>query len=673
MRATHTEAVYYPCQDLLVDKITSVLCIAPHPDDEILGCGGFLAKLAGTPCRIHVLILSRGECAQGIASLDLAVTRAQESLHAAQVLGLPSPVFLDWADRGIYYAEPLIELLQVTLAQIKPQYLLLPALSEPHPDHQSVALAGIAAAQRSQFPQTLLFYEVGAPLHPNTIFDITSVASLKWQALDEFTSQEVIQPYKTHAQALAVLRSFGRGLQCTAAEAFFKVEAASLRDVGAAAALPFWPAIRVRQGIANSPQQLPLVSILVRSMDRPHLSEAIASIAAQTYPCIELVVVNATGRLHSPVQYPQHRLTFQLVQPAALEAQPVQALAEFSISNADGAMQCGRAHAANLGLHAAGGEFALFLDDDDLIEPGHIERLVNALTQRSQAVAAYAGVRVDGEGKKGERIYDVPWSHHRIGGINFLPIHAVLFRMHQIRLTSQKFDESLPVLEDWDFWRRLADAGDFAHCPGVSAVYRQNHGSSGIGNPEHANHWLRWHLVLTERYLQGRSLMDNAKAMAWHAIELDKQGARIETLLADQSEYQEQINFFKAEHAVLHSQINTLKSENLDLQARETISASTHSLLQASNQNLKEELDKLQNFNQIVALERDSFKNSNENLNILHKEKNQQYMEARSEYALLLGEKALLQAELSLVERSRSWKITRPLRVVTSWISRIIL
>ena len=678
MRATQTEALYYPIQNLQLDNIESVLCIAPHPDDEILGCGGLLARLAASKCRIHVLVLSGGENAGGVESHDLVACRVQESMRAARVLGLPEPDFLQLPDRGMYYAEPLIEIIETALERLQPQYILLPSLSEPHPDHQAVALAGLAAAQRSRFPKAVIFYEVGAPLHPNSIVDISGVAHLKWQALDEFTSQEAIQPYKVHSQALAVLRSFGRGPECTHAEAFFKVDAVSLRELGASVALPFWPAIRARQHLANSPQQMPLVSVLIRSMDRFQLNEAIACIAMQTYPRIELVVVNATGRLHSPVQYPQHRLSYQFIEPKELTVQGTQA--PFS-SNSGTGLNYGRSRAANLALQSARGEIAIFLDDDDLLDPCHIERLVDVLARNPQAIAAYAGVRVDGEAGSGLRVYDLPWSHHRLNGINFLPIHAVVFRLDRVRQMALFFDESLPVLEDWDFWRSLAQAGEFVHCPGVSAVYRQNHGASRISDPEHENHWLHWHLLLTERYLEKRSLAENSKILAWHAIELDRQQGYIERVLSEKHSQQKTLDELSAIAAELKKEIVVqfeknicLEKENADITHQKNLfsldveelragNSTLETRLQAKNHESLVKFNNLQEYHEKVVIQRDSLKE-------LHQTKNDAYLEIHSRYAQLLAENFLLQSEVNLVKHSRSWKLTRPMRVLARWLGK---
>jgi LmbE family N-acetylglucosaminyl deacetylase/GT2 family glycosyltransferase len=535
-----TEALYYPQPLLQTQPIRSVLCLAPHPDDEVFGCGGLLALLAAQGTQIHTLILSQGEQGALGTTPGLRSQRVQESQQAATILNLPPPEFGEFPDRGLVYAEPLIARITQALEESKPQYLLLPALSEPHPDHQALALAGIAAAQRSRQTDALLFYEVGAPLHPNCYLDITSVAPLKWQAVQAFASQLGMQTYEDHARAFASLRAYGLGADCTAAEAFFQVSVDALRQQGAAAALPYWPMVRSQQGLANATQQLPLVSVLIRSVDRPQLAHAVASVATQTYSHIEIVVLNASGHAHSAVGYPPQRLALHLVNPSG---------------------PCGRSQAANAALDAAHGDIALFLDDDDLLAPTHVERLVQALAQHPRAVAAYSGVRVEADGGAYVRTYDLPWSRYRLNAINFLPIHAVAFSLLQVRQANLHFDENLPVLEDWDFWRRVAALGDMVHCPGVTALYRQGHGESGLGDPEHVNYWKHWHTQLIERFVDASKPGEITDTLVWHAIELDRIQARHDALRDQEQSLQHTITAQEEQLTALHVSLQTVHGQ----------------------------------------------------------------------------------------------------------------
>ena len=103
MRACQTESDYYPRQPLVLSEIRSVLCVAPHPDDEVLGCGGLLSLLAAAGCSVHILILSAGERALGDESSELGSDRIQESARASAVQLIPSERFLTNHARGSEY------------------------------------------------------------------------------------------------------------------------------------------------------------------------------------------------------------------------------------------------------------------------------------------------------------------------------------------------------------------------------------------------------------------------------------------------------------------------------------------------------------------------------------------------------------------------------------------
>ena len=489
-----------------------MLCLAPHPDDEVLGCGGLLLLAQRQGLQVRSIIATAGQqgVTQGAAHGGAAANpRLAESQAAARILGLPEPECWHLSDRQLRHAQPLIERIAATLQTFQPRWLLLPALTEPHPDHQALALAGMAAARQAGTPVDLLFYEVGAPTQPNTLVDISSVADLKWRALDAFASQEELHPYRSHAQSLAALRAFGAGPGVQAAEAFWHLPAQALQAPDALAKMAFWPLQRQALGLASDAEQLPLVSVIIRSMNRPSLAQAIASVAEQTYPHIEVVVVNASGAPHAVPAHPPQRLALRVVNPApepGVEALP----------------RLGRSAAANCGLADSAGRYALFLDDDDLLGPTHLQTLVDALQPQGQAVAAYTGVRVEGPGGQWIRDYDTPWEPRRLRGINHLPIHAVLFRLQAVRTSGARFDPALPVLEDWDFWCQLSRLGTFVHVPGIGATYRQGLGDSHLSDPAHDNHWAKWHQRILEQHAQRWGAGEQSAALAWHALALDR-------------------------------------------------------------------------------------------------------------------------------------------------------
>lgn len=196
------------------------------------------------------------------------------------------------------------------------------------------------------------------------------------------------------------------------------------------------------------------VSVIVRSMNRPTLVETLASVASQDYTSIEVVLVNAAGLVHAVV--PTDCGDFPVISVAAPDGQALP-----------------RASAANLGLDVAKGSLLLFLDDDDILLPTHVSRLVAALHAHPHAPAAFADVEMgrysDGRWLPLHR-FEADFDAMRLYFENYLPIHGVLFR-HTASASVAGFDEQFDLFEDWDFWLQLAGIGTFIHVPGVTARY----------------------------------------------------------------------------------------------------------------------------------------------------------------------------------------------------------
>lgn len=211
------------------------------------------------------------------------------------------------------------------------------------------------------------------------------------------------------------------------------------------------------------------VSVLIRSIDRPTLPDAVNSALSQTLAPMQVLVIAAHG----------HGLAnFDARWPVA-QVQRIETGQRYS-----------RSAAANALLDRTQGEFALFLDDDDWLLPEHLSRLVEALQTRPDAVAAHADVSCvsgDRQQSKTVQVFDGEAPVPEMQLQNRLPIHAVLFRMQALRAgPTLRFDEQLDYFEDWDFWLRLMSRGPFVHVPGVSAIYwlddRAGSGHAAEGN-----------------------------------------------------------------------------------------------------------------------------------------------------------------------------------------------
>lgn len=226
----------------------------------------------------------------------------------------------------------------------------------------------------------------------------------------------------------------------------------------------------------NSPlplEPLPLVSVLIRSMDRPSLDHALASVAAQTWGNIEVVVVNAKGAGHR-------------VLPSLC--------GQFPLRFIDSTAPRPRSEAANVALESAAGAFLLFLDDDDQILPSHILNLATELQNNQVVIAAYTGTILHTNGEEVRR--NEEWDVFRLRTMNYLPIHSVLFRQ-----TARRMDCALDVMEDWDFWLQLSIEAEFSRIPGYSAIYNMNQGTSGLSSQRNMDLVFESHSKILEKWL----------------------------------------------------------------------------------------------------------------------------------------------------------------------------
>jgi tetratricopeptide (TPR) repeat protein len=249
-------------------------------------------------------------------------------------------------------------------------------------------------------------------------------------------------------------------------------------------------------------------SIIIRSMGRPELHDALAALAAQTWPDIEVVVVAASGPAHP---------------------EPPPACGPHSIRFVPCAVPRLRAVAANLGLRAATGAFIGFLDDDDLCLPAHVETLVCALDAAPQCPAAYAKVReVDAAGRT-LRVRAQPFSALLLHQDCYVAINSVLFR--RAALAHCRFDEQFEICEDWDFWLQVAELGDFTFVPDETAVYRSALGASGtgLGAGRDEERYRRYRAMLMAKWeRRRREIADTVAAAVANALAHFTNGRRVE-------------------------------------------------------------------------------------------------------------------------------------------------
>lgn len=193
--------------------------------------------------------------------------------------------------------------------------------------------------------------------------------------------------------------------------------------------------------------------------------EAVASVLAQTYPRIELVMIEDGG--DTARSFVEH-IRGSTSMPIVYRALP----------------KSGRAAAGNQALALASGQYLAFLDDDDALFADHVETLVDALQARAEVELVYGHaweVRTDVHCSEPLRYeersygsltgYAQDYDAARMQEVNLIPIQAALFR-RELYDRYGGFDESLDLLEDWNLWLRYSRFADFAYVPKTTSIYR---------------------------------------------------------------------------------------------------------------------------------------------------------------------------------------------------------
>ena len=201
----------------------SVLVIAPHPDDESIGCGGALALHAARGERVAVAFLTSGEL--GLRELPPAEAwrvREREAERAADVLGIAALRFLRQPDWYLGDAVPAAAAaLRPVLDAERPHTVYVPHEEEWHPDHRAalpILERALAGDQRATV--ALRRYEVWTPLATcDHLEDVSATMVRKLRAVRCYASQLASFRYDRAVRGLNAFRG-ELGARCDYAEGF---------------------------------------------------------------------------------------------------------------------------------------------------------------------------------------------------------------------------------------------------------------------------------------------------------------------------------------------------------------------------------------------------------------------------------------------------------------------
>ncbi len=213
----------------------TVLVVASHADDEVLGCGGTIARLVSEGDKVHLVLMADGvhsRAASTQADLDERLAAASK---AHEILGISSVSYLELPDNKMD-SKPLLEVVQALepiIRKISPSLILTHHHGDLNIDHQITQRAVMTACrpQPGCSVKAIYGFEVLSstewtvpekdPFLPNLFVDISAHLNAKLRALEAYSQEMREVPHSRsiqHAEVLARHRGFCMGME--AAEAF---------------------------------------------------------------------------------------------------------------------------------------------------------------------------------------------------------------------------------------------------------------------------------------------------------------------------------------------------------------------------------------------------------------------------------------------------------------------
>lgn len=221
-----------------------ILVIAPHPDDEILGCGGTMIKNIAEGNEVYVCIVTKGTLP--LFKPERTVINQHDAKECHKHIGVKKTFFLDFPAAMLETVDRFElngKILDV-IKEVQPDEVYIPHWGDMQKDHQMVADACMVALRPKYHPQVKKIYgyetmsetawnapNVQNEFIPNVYVDITDHLEAKKDALSFFSLQVSAFPDARSLEAVEALAKYrGALMDMRAAEAFMLIRELTTKD-----------------------------------------------------------------------------------------------------------------------------------------------------------------------------------------------------------------------------------------------------------------------------------------------------------------------------------------------------------------------------------------------------------------------------------------------------------
>lgn len=218
----------------------SALVVVAHPDDEVLGCGGTIAKMIQFGVDVRILFLADGVYSRGMnhnsVLIDELSQRRTSALNACKILGTQSLFFGDFQDNEMdkYSLLTITQKVEKEIEDFQPDAIFTHHIGDVNIDHQLTHKAVVTACrpQKNCSVKSIFTFEIlsntewqfasnNLSFAPSYFVDISSTLNLKISALEQYSFEMREWPHPRSIRGAQVLANFrGSCIGTDAAEAF---------------------------------------------------------------------------------------------------------------------------------------------------------------------------------------------------------------------------------------------------------------------------------------------------------------------------------------------------------------------------------------------------------------------------------------------------------------------